>query len=162
MAGKMEFGTPSHKKETVECELIDKHYSDDNRLIIEGWKRDSGKLSGRWNNVTGRVYLCDQIFINMTFENCEFNSNSFIDSCIFNKCKFVNCKINGDFRWVDFNKCEFTDTEITLNYFRASKITKDSKANNLLVFTKQVDEYVWLFGRRYGCEPWGWDKPIKF
>lgn len=36
-----------------------------------------------------------------------------------------------------------------MNYIRATTFKKNCKLNNITIKTKQIDEYVWLFGKRH-------------
>jgi hypothetical protein len=123
---------------------------------------DCSEITGKWDHVTLKLNTCSMVYKNFTFINCTFIEGSWLDSSTFKKCKFINCKIFGDIRWVDFLNCEFENVTFDLKYFRASKLDNKCTAKNLIFKIGQIDEYIWLFGKRYGSAPWGLDKPLIF
>lgn len=110
---------------------------------------DTSIIKGNIKNVNTELSTCSIEYENCLFENCVFNDGSWIDTSTFNNCKFKNCKFYGGMRWITFDSCFFINTEFAMNYIRATTFKKNCKHNHLTIKTKQIDEYVKIFGINY-------------
>jgi len=119
------------------------------KLTLRTGYFDRSIIKGLIKNLNTELNTCSMVYTEITFENCVFNDKSWIDSSSFNGCKFINCNFYGDFRWITFDKCSFENTHFNMTYMRATTLKKNCIFNNVTIKTKQIDEYIWVFGKRY-------------
>ena len=119
------------------------------KLTLRTGYFDTSIIKGVIKNLNTELNTCSIIYTEITFENCVFNDKSWIDSSTFNNCKFINCNFYGDFRWITFDKCNFENTHFNMTYMRATTLHKNCNFINVTIKTKQIDEYIWVFGKRY-------------
>ena len=110
---------------------------------------DKSIIKGFIKNLNTELNTCSIIYTKITFENCIFNDKSWMDSSSFINCIFINCNFYGDFRWITFDKCNFENTHFDMKYIRATTLKKNCNFNNVTIKVKQIDEYIWVFGKRY-------------
>lgn len=111
-------------------------------------------LTGMWEKFTTTLNTSNIIYDNFTFKDCYFLEKSWFDSCVFKKCNFINCIFKGDMRWIDFLSCEFENVQFDLSYIRASKIDKKCTLKNVQFNIEQIDEYMFVLGKKYKKDFW--------
>jgi uncharacterized protein YjbI with pentapeptide repeats len=109
---------------------------------------DKTTITGSIKNIKTKINTVSIIYNKVTFENCIFE-NTRCDWIYFNECIFLNCMFSGDMRWVDFDKCNFFDTYFDMNYIRRVTFKKNCIFKNMNIKAINIDEYIWLFGKRY-------------
>ena len=134
----------SNKRYLVNCDFYEKKV-----LMIHTARFDRTTITGTIKNMNVLMHCVTTNYDNVTFENCIFNDKSWFDWINFDNCKFINCKFGGSMRWIDFNNCQFINVEFDMEYTRRVTIKKNCQSENINIKIKQIDEYIWLFGKRY-------------
>lgn len=89
-------------------------------------------VSGTFKNMVflENTWFQDTLFKNVTFENCVFKDVHCIRWCKFDDCQFINC--SGNFR-----------------YARVTTWKKNCKFVNSSFMVSQIDEYIYVNGKRH-------------
>jgi hypothetical protein len=96
-----------------------------------------------------KSYLYRVEFKKFKFSGCTF-SHSFLDGAKFVGAIFINCHFICDFvRWCRFENCSFKNCIFDIKYIRSSTFDSKCSAKNLKINICEVDEYLYLAGKRY-------------
>jgi len=133
-----------------------------NNISLKTLSFDTATIKGYIKNFNCKLHTCSIVFDKVIFENCIFSENSFIDSSSFNNCTFINCEFFGNFRWITFNKCHFKNIFFNMEYVRGTSLKKNCVFNNVNINIKMIDDYVWIFGKRYSNNTYGNELILKF
>lgn len=132
--------------------LVEWNQYDESSLRIRTGRFDKSSIIGFMKNVTTVFNTANIVYKNVLFEDCTFLEQSWIDMTDFKKCTFVNCKFYGEIRWTTFDECNFKQTSFNMEYVRATTLRSNCLYDEFVLNVEQIDEYVWLFGKKHTKE----------
>lgn len=108
----------------------------------------------------GSFYINNGRPVSGTFKNIVFLEKTWFDTTLFKNVTFENCVLDADFiRWCKFDNCQFINCSGNFRYVRGTTWKKNCKFVNSSFRIHQIDEYIYINGKRYSAS-WANDVPI--